>query len=247
MHSEADVRALLWCAPRERLDDELRKRETGAGMTQETLARRIFLILHDPFTGKPGVSLDGVKYGLVTAGLAGLVTQRRLGVHNGRVTVLERRGRGSDDVAAFLMQGIYGRPDTYIARSWVEAFTDPVYELVARGLVADGIVRHENGGRRLVRRNPDRFPAVDLVRAAGPKVRLEHMLSSPHDLDFDGAMLAAIIQALHLDHVIDLERERPAVRAALAAAAQQVTADIGELVESVAAAVSAISLDFRRL
>jgi Golgi phosphoprotein 3 (GPP34) len=216
-------------------------------MSYETLARRVFLVLHDPFTGKPGVSLDGVKYGLVTAVLADLVTQRRIGVHNGRVTVLDRRGTGSGDVATFLLQGIERQSESYIARSWVESFTDATYEMVARGLVADGIVRRENGGRRVVRRNPDRFPAADLVRAAGPKVRLEHMLRSPHDLDFDGATLAAIIEALHLDRVIDLDRERPAVRVALITAARQVTADIRELVDSVAAAVSAISLDFRRL
>jgi hypothetical protein len=216
-------------------------------MTQETLARRMFLILHDPFSGKPGVGIEPLKYGLVSAALADLVIQERLGLTGGRVVVADARGNGADDVAAFLVGSIQHGPDWDISRSWVESFTDIVYELVARGLMADGVVRREHGGRRVVRRNPDRFPAVDLLRAAGPKIRLEHMLRSPQDLDAAGAALAGIVRALQMDRVIDTDSDRTSVRSALTAAAERMPADVKALVNGVAAAVTTVSLDFRRL
>jgi hypothetical protein len=216
-------------------------------MTQGTLARKLFLILHDSFTGKPGVSPEGVKYGLVTAALADLVIQGRLGVEGSQVVVVDRRPYGLDDVGAFVVETVQQRSDSHVARSWIESFTEVVYELVARGLVADGIVRRENGGRRVVKRNPDRFPAVDLLRAAGPRIRLEHMLRSPHDLDPEGVVLAGIIHSLRLDRALAADGDRVAVRNALGGVTQQLPADVRELVENVAMAVAAVSLDFRRL
>jgi hypothetical protein len=217
-------------------------------MTQETLARRMFLILHDPFTGKPGVGIEPMKYGLVTAALAHLVMQQRLGLAEGRrVVVVDPRGNGTDDVSAFIVGSIQGSPAAGITRSWVESLTDIVYELVARALMAEGVVRREHGGRRLVRRNPDRFPAVDLLRAAGPRIRLEHMLRSPHEMDVAGAVLAGIVHVFHMDRVLDVDRDRAVVRSSLSAAADHLPADLRSLVDGVASAVSAISLDFRRL
>ncbi|OLT15409.1 hypothetical protein BJF78_01370 [Pseudonocardia sp. CNS-139] len=134
-----------------------------------------------------------------------------------------------------------------IARSNVEALTTITYELVARGLVADGVVRRMHGSRRLVRRGADRFPAVDLLRAAGPRIRLEHMLRSPHDLDVPGAVLARIVHTLEMERVFDVDRDRAAVKGAAASAAQILPADLRGLIDEFAAAVSEVTLTFRRL
>jgi len=219
-------------------------------MSQDTLARRLFLILHDPFTGKPGVGIEPIKYGLVATALADLMMERRIGIENGHILLADPREDGSrddgtDSVSALLLEGIQsGSP---ITRSWVDSFTDLVYELVARELTADGVVRRVHGGRRMVRRNPDRFRAVDLLRAAGPRIRLEHMLRSPHDLDLAGAVLAGVIDALHMERVLDVDRDRAAVKRSLASATERLPADLRGLVNDVAAAVATIALDFRRL
>ena len=214
-------------------------------MTHGGLAGRMFLILHDPFTGKPGVSQEQMKYGLVAAALADLVMQGRLRMEYGHLSIANYHGAAPDDVGTFLLKGIRGGPND-ITRSWVEGFTEILYELVARGLVAGGVVRREQG-RRLVRRSPDRFPAVDLLRAAGPRVRLEHMLRSPHDLDLAGAALASIINGLGLERVLDVDRERAAVKKAVVAAATHLPTDLRSLVDDVSAAVAEVTLTFRRL
>lgn len=216
-------------------------------MKQETLARRMFLILHDPFSGKPGVDIEPMKQGVVTAALADLVMKRRLRVADWSVTVLEPSPGGTDDVSELIIGSIKGGYGSDIMRSWVESFTDLVYELVARGLMADRVVRRQHGGRRVMRRNPDRFPALDLLRAAGPRVRLEYMLRSPHDMDLDGVVLAGIIHALHLDSVLDTDRDRAAVRSALATAVEYLPADLRGLIDGVTAAVTPVPLTFRRL
>jgi Golgi phosphoprotein 3 (GPP34) len=223
-----------------------RHEEIGRRMTQDGLAGRMFLILHDPFTGKPGVTQELVRYGVVAAALADLMMQGRLHRENGRVTVTGARPGSTDDVSAFLLTTIQAEP-SHVTRSWVESFTGVTYELVARALVAGGVVRREHGGRRLVRRNPDRFPAVDLLRAAGPRVRLEHMLRVPRDLDQAGAALATIISGLGMERVLDIDRERAAVENAAAGAATHLPADVRALIEDVAAAVSEVALTFRRL
>jgi hypothetical protein len=213
-------------------------------MTEDALARKIFLILHDPFCGEPGIPLKLVRYGLVTAGLADLVMQRRVVVGNGRVVVVDPRRNDGPDVDVVLVESIPpGGCD--ITRSWAEAVGDSVYEVVARGLVADRVVRREVGGRW--RRTPDRFPAVDLLRAAGPGVRLEHMLRSPHEMDLVGATLAGIIDCLGMESVLDVDRDRAAVKRAAATAVRHLPSDLRTLLEAVGAAVSEVPLTFRRL
>lgn len=213
-------------------------------MVHDALARRMFLILHDPFSGQPGVPPKSVRHGLVTAGLADLVMHRRIVVENGRAIAVDPPRNEGPDVDVFLVGSI--QPDgSDITRSWVEAVGDTVYELVARRLVADRVVRREAGGRR--RRHPDRFPAVDLLRAAGPGVRLEHMLRSPHDMDLVGATLAGIIDCLRMESVLDGDRDRAAVKRSAAAAVRQLPADLRTLLETVGAAVSEVTLTFRRL
>lgn len=215
-------------------------------MAQEMLVRRMFLLLHNPFNGKAEIGHDLLTCALVAAELADLVISRRLGMENDRIVVAETRGSGNDEIGAFVLESIRRQPTAHTVRSWVEALADVLYELVARGLVADGIVRRQEGGRRLLRRSPDRFPAVDLMRASGPRLRLEHMLRTPREREVTGAALAAVLGALEVDRILDVDRDRSAVRAAVADATGSLPLDLRALVSGVEGAVSAISLVIRR-
>lgn len=213
---------------------------------QEMLAKRMFLILHNPFTGKPDVGHDLLKCGLVAAELADLILARRLGMENDRIVVADTRGTGSDEIGAFVVDSIQRQSSAHTVRSWVEALADVLYELVARALLEEGVVRREAGGRRLLRRSADRFPAVDLMRAAGPRLRLEHMLRTPSEREVGNAVLAAIIGALDVERVLDVDRDRASVRAAVAQATTSLPIDMRSLVAGVEDSVSAISLIVRR-
>lgn len=215
-------------------------------MTQSALARKMFLIVHDSFSGKALGPPTLIRYAVVTAGLAELVMQRRLAVDDGRVVMVgDWRGDG-DDVHAVLAAAI-GPGGRSISRSWVEETADAVFAQVVRGLVTDGVVRRELRGG-LLRRNPvSRFPAADLLSAAGPRVQLEHMLRSPHDLDIVGSTFAAIIDGLHLDGVLDGDVDRATVRRAAADAVKILPSNLWDLLAAVTTAVEVVTLTFRRL
>lgn len=210
------------------------------------LVKRMFLVLHNPFTGKPAVNPDLLRCGLVAAALADLMLARRLGMENDRVVVADPGDTGADEVGAFVVESIQRQPTAHTVRSWVEALADVLYELVARRLVDEGIVRREQGGRRFLRRGPDRFPALDLLRASGPRLRLEHMLRTPREMDLPGATFAAILGALEVERVLDVDRNRAEVRRAVAAAGAQLPIDLRSMVDGVGSAVSAIALTIRR-
>jgi Golgi phosphoprotein 3 (GPP34) len=215
-------------------------------MAQDMLVRKMFLLLHDPFNGKPEIGHDLLKCGLVAAELADLMIARRIGMENDRVVVAETRGSGDDEIGAFVVESIQRQPSGHTVRSWVEALADVLYELVARNLMADGIVRRQVGGRRLLGRGPDRFPALDLMRASGPRLRLEHMLRTPREREVRGAALAGILGAMDVARILDVDRDRTAVKAAVADAAASLPVDLRALVTGVEDAVSAISLVVRR-
>lgn len=217
-------------------------------MAQETLAGRIFLILHDPFSGKPLIGHDLLSCGLVAASLAEQMIEHRLGMEIDRIVAAERRGGVGqiDEVSAFVVDSIQRQAGAHTVRSWVEAFTGVLFEQVADLLVREGVIRRVPGGRVLLRQRPDRFPALDLLRSAGPRLRLEHMLRSPKELDTRGMALAGIFRALEMERVLDVDRDRADVKASVGQAADRLPIDLRSLVDGVGQAVSAISLTVRR-
>jgi Golgi phosphoprotein 3 (GPP34) len=215
-------------------------------MTEDALIWKMFLILHDSFSGKTDVPPSLVRCGLVTAGLADLALHQRVAVESGRIVATDPQWFDRDDVEIFLLGSI--RPQgSVITRTWMEGLGDSVYERVVSRLVADRVVRREERGGRLRRSTTDCFPAVDLLRAAGPRACLEHMLHSPHDMDLVGATLAGVIECLRLESVLDFNQDRVAVKQALAIATRGLPPDLRTLLDAVAAAVSQVTLTFRRL
>lgn len=215
-------------------------------MAQDKLAESMFLLLHDSFSGRPEVAPELLKCALVAAELAELIMTRRVGIDNDKIVVIDSLGSGTDEMSAFVVESIQSQPRAHGVRSWVEVLGDVLYEQVARGLVEGEIVSREQGSRRLMRRSPDRFPSVDLLRASAPRVRLEHMLRAPGDLDLQGSALAAILGALDVVQGFDVGIDRAALRATITELTQQLPSDLRGLVAGVEACAAAISLTVRR-
>ncbi len=214
-------------------------------MDRERLAADFFLIAHDEFSGKLRISRDLLSCGLVGAQLAELIMANRLAVQGGRVLVTEVRGDG-DEIGAYVAESISRQTSTHSVRVWVDTFREMLYELVVRRLVEEGVVRREQGGRQLMRKRPDRFPATDLLAAARPRLRLEHMLRTPQEFDLPGAILAVLVGAVGVETVLDPEIDRVAARELMARLEENLPADLRSLVEGVRAAVAAVSLTVRR-
>lgn len=214
-------------------------------MHRDHLAEEFFLIGHNEFTGKLLISPDLLQCGLVAAQLADLVIAGRLSVAGGKVEVAAMRGSGQDEIAAFVVESVQRQTTGYPVRAWTETLSDVLFELVARRLVERGIVRREPG-RGLVRRRPDRFPAVDLLKAAGPRIRLEHMFRQPVEFDLPGAFCGALVSTLGVYGVLDPDLDKAMVRDLSAKLSERLPADLIALLDGVRDAVSAISLTIRR-
>ena len=86
--------------------------------------------------------------------------------------------------------------------------------------------------RSLIRRR-GRFPAINLLAAAGPRVRLEYMVRTPDDADVASATCAALIDAVGAGRVLQGETSRRDLRRGLAAMAAILSPDLRSLVTSV--------------
>lgn len=215
-------------------------------MDQEHLAPRVFLIAHDEFTGKLRISPELLRCGLVAAQLGELVIAGRLGITNGRVVVADGTvGTGANTIVAYMMDSIARQGTSHPVRTWTSHLGDPLYELVARELVAQGTLRRESG-RGLVRQRPDRFPATDLLSAAAPRLRLEHMLRTPREMDLLGGFTAALVWTLGVDRVLDPDLDRVAARTLVDEITANLPIGLAEVLTGVKAAVAAVSLTIRR-
>ena len=91
-----------------------------------------------------------------------------------------------------------------------------------------------------------RYPAVDAIEAAGPRVRLRYLLDHNSQLDLGAAMLASLVRAAALDHVLLMEGTRQQVRDHLGRIAAALPPDLRALSAAVDAAVAAVALTVRR-
>jgi len=215
-------------------------------MDRHWLAADFFLIVHDEFSGKVRISLDLLCCGLVGSQLADLIVANRLAVEGGRVLVTDDRSEARDEVGDYVVESISRQTSTHSVRVWVDTLQEVLYELIGRRLINDGVVRREQGGRQLMRRRPDRFPATDLLAAARPRLRLEHMLRTPQEFDLPGAILAVLVGAVGVETVLDPEIDRTAARELMTRLEENFPADLRALIEGVRAAAVAVSLTVRR-
>jgi hypothetical protein len=209
-------------------------RLTDAGkvgsMSQDKLATRIFLILHDPFTGKPLLRSSAVRLAVAGAELAELTLEHLIGMENDRIVLAEDQPRRIDYISSFVIDGIRAQSDAHTAVVWVSALADRLFDLVATQLVNEGVVRCEHGGG-LFRRGVRRYPADDLLAAARPRVRLEHKVRTPTEMDQESAVALAVFAVVGGEHA--LEGNRAAIRQLVAAHTEALPLDLRGLVTGI--------------
>lgn len=206
--------------------------------TQDKLAARVFLILHDPFSGKPTVGPTALRCAVVGAELAELIISGRVAMENDLVVLGDATMPGGDEISAFVVDSISRQPDAYGVSTWLSAIGDAQFELVAARLTGSGILMRIRG--RMGRAN--RFPAANLLAAAGPRVRLEHMVRRPRGRDVEGSVCAALRAAVGATGTLDVDGDRRATRAGVAALTEALPVDLRSLAMSVEVAHASGSL-----
>jgi hypothetical protein len=172
------------------------------------MAATFFLLVHDEFSGRSRCRADLLRCGLVGAQLAELVIAGRIGLVEGRVHPLDAGPLGDARPAAeYVMECVLAQPRYHTAATWADNLGDPLHAMIVNEVVEDGIVRRESAGG-FGRRRTERFPAVDLLRAAAPKERIERMLMTPRELDLAGAFTIATVWALGIEAVLDARSDR---------------------------------------
>jgi Golgi phosphoprotein 3 (GPP34) len=221
-------------------------------MGHSEYAPNLFLVAHDSFTGRMEVSHELVLCGLVTAELAHLIIERRVGVADDRIIVTDVDGavrppvRGPEDEAGteiddYVVASIKQQHSTHSVRVWGESLGEVIYGLVADNLVEQGIVRRERR-RGISRRTGDRFPAADLLRASGPRLRLDHMVREPSTFTLAGAVNVALLGALGIERLLEAEPSKEF----LDELNRNLPTQLQALMAGAAAAAAAVSLTVRR-
>jgi hypothetical protein len=204
-------------------------------MERDELAAGFFLIAHDEFSGKLRIARDRLGHGLVAAELAQLLIAGRIAIADGRVVLTDSYAAEPNDVDRYVLDTVQRHQSVRSVRAWVESLAEPLYELTARRLEDMGIVRREAGGG-LVRRRPDRFPGVDLLTAARPRMRLERMIRSPKELDLPGAFTASLLWTLGADGALDPEIDKNAARELVQQVDEHLPADLHSVLAGARAA-----------
>lgn len=194
----------------------------------DVLTSRVFLILHDAFSGRPTIGPAPLRSAVVGAQLANLVLAGRITVDGGEVVLTHARRERTDEAAEFVLEAVAAQERSHPVSMWVGALGEPLVEAVAARVVGAGIVGR--GGRGLLGRGAERFPARDLLTSARPRVRLEHMLRHPRSLDRPTAAVAAVLGAVGAERSLDVDGSREVVRDGIAAARDRLPTDLAELV-----------------
>jgi len=170
------------------------------------MAGAFLLLMHDEFSGRPRCGADLFRVGLVGAQLAELAIIGRIDVVEGRVHPLATDPLDNARAAAdWVLRCVLGQPRTHTVRTWTENLGEPLHEMIVTELVEDGVVRRVSGGFGW--RRTERLPALDLLRAAAPRARMERMITSPRELDLAGAFTIAMMWELGIEEVMDVRAE----------------------------------------
>jgi Golgi phosphoprotein 3 (GPP34) len=208
------------------------------------LSDEFFLIGHDEFTGKPAINRELIACGLSAALLAELMILGRLCMHDGRVALLDTTPAG-EAVADQVLDLVAQQSKEHTVRTWTEHLGEPAYELVARRLVDEGVVRREQS-RRMLGRGGDRFPPVDLYQAARARLWLGHMITHPLEMDLQRTISAGLVTAVGVERVLGLELDSQQIRDIVSERVSHLPEDLQSLLLGVNAAVAALSLTIRR-
>jgi hypothetical protein len=211
-------------------------------------APNLFLVAHDSFTGRMEVSRELVLCGLVASEVAHLIVERRLGIADDRIVVptsgaapvdsADPAGREVDD---YVVTSVRQQSSSHTVRVWAESLGEVLYGLIADDLVEQGVVRRERR-RTVTPRGADRFPPPDLLRASGPRLRLDSMVREPSTFTLAGAVNVGLLGALGIERLLETELTKEF----LDELNRNLPSQLQMLMAGAAAAAAAVSLTVRR-
>ncbi len=208
------------------------------------LADELFLIGHDEYTGKSHVNHAILDSGLAGAVLGELLLAGRVAIADNRVVVRDDRPYG-EVVSDAALAEIVKQPDNHPVRAWVEYLRADVRDMVGGRLVQAGVVTREES-RGITLRTTVRYPAIDAINAAAPRVRLRFLLDRDEPLDQQTAALAALVRASKLEHTVLVDTRRQQVRELIARVTEPMHPYLHALAAGVEAAVAGVALTVRR-
>jgi hypothetical protein len=207
------------------------------------LADELFLVGHDPYTGKTRVSDGALDTGLAGAVLGELALADRIYVDDDTVVQVRDQRPHGERVSDAALAEILKQNDLHPVRAWVEYLRDHARTMVAPRLVHTGLI--ERVQTRSMLKQIVRYPATDPLRAAGPEARLRYMLDHPGNIDVKTGVLAGFVVGVGLDFVLGGASARE-VRDGLTRMLRIVRPDLRSLIVGVESAVAAIALSARR-
>jgi Golgi phosphoprotein 3 GPP34 len=163
------------------------------------LADEFFLTAHDE-DGKALLSDRVLGLGLAAVVLGELIFSHRVSIHDGLVSVVDRRPF-SEPLGAWVLSQLLRESGHSHVRDWLSYLAKTAEETVGRRLVQDGHVRRLER-QRLLRGRVVRYPPVNGNLATWPRARLYHDLTSWADLPDHDVVLAGLILATGLDQQV---------------------------------------------
>jgi Golgi phosphoprotein 3 GPP34 len=201
-----------------------------------------FLVAHDEFTGKLLVHKNLLGCGLAASQLAELLATEQLTLDNGLVVTIDA-GRPTSGTGAFVMDTIAEQTAHHGVRAWIQNLGEALCELVAQQLVEDGILRQERMGLR----RSERYPAKDLLRAAGPRILLESVIADPTKVELGTAWMIALVCTLQVEQrVFGPTADRGATRELAEAIGPKLPTHLQAILEGCRAAGEGVPLTIKR-
>lgn len=204
-----------------------------------------FLLVHDTFSGKRQVKDELLGCGVVGAELGELTIGGRLTVETGKVVIAHQRPDRSEPIAAaYVVDSVRRQAQPHTVRTWAENLSSELTEMTAEAAVAHGLAH-----RQVIKwpRRSVRYPSADLTRAAAGRVRVEHALRHPNELDdVRVAFLVALVFATGVQRLLDPAIDREQARYRVDQITEQLPGALPELLAGIAAATAAVSLRVRR-
>ncbi|MEU8082546.1 GPP34 family phosphoprotein [Micromonospora sp. NPDC049101] len=210
------------------------------------LRDELFLLGHDDDSGQPQIHRQALALGLAGAVLIDLVLAGRVAFDPAdgddqpgaeRRLWLRLHEPFGDLIADSALSSIqYARPAPSL-RGWVRGFAGDLYERTRAGLVAGGILRHQQRRRFGGLARSDRYLLVDVKWPIVARARLHYIATGRDQPDNHTAALAGLVTTLGLLNHLYLADDIAVLAAQLHAIAERHYQPVRDITAAVDAAV----------
>jgi Golgi phosphoprotein 3 (GPP34) len=200
-------------APHGAAGNQFSKGGTPRGYASRWIADELFLVGHDPHTGRRQVSRDSLATALAGAALGDLILAGCLFVDADSQVRTLARPAPDDPVTGYILGELAGRDGAEPLREWVWHLRRDIYPLVGQRLAAAGLVTSRRARRVLSMRAVVAYPAGNLVLAGRPAVRLGgYVLRQSASPDVPTRLLAALVRAIDLESRLPIDLPTAEIR-----------------------------------